>query len=81
MTKVRVLVTTMVVLGLALVSLPAAVAQTGSGAKPKATEIGITATEIHVAVPADVDNPFQPGLFQVPGSTATRLIWRPPAIG
>jgi len=24
---------------------------------------------------------LQPGLFQVPGSTATTLIWRPPAIG
>jgi len=32
--------------------------------KPKATEIGVTATEIHIAVIADVDNPFAPGLFQ-----------------
>jgi hypothetical protein len=32
--------------------------------KPKATEIGVTANEIHIAVAADVDNPFAPGLFQ-----------------
>jgi hypothetical protein len=32
--------------------------------KPKATEIGVSATEIHIAVIADVDNPFAPGLFQ-----------------
>src|SRR4029079_6393419 len=40
-------------------------------AKPTATDVGITASEIHVAVPADVDNPFQPGLFQgvVDGAT------------
>ena len=35
-----------------------------SGEKPKATEIGVTPTEIHIAVAADVDNPFAPGLFQ-----------------
>jgi len=32
--------------------------------QPKATEIGVTATEIHIAIAADVDNPFAPGLFQ-----------------
>jgi hypothetical protein len=31
---------------------------------PKATEIGVTADEIRIAVVADVDNPFSPGLFQ-----------------
>jgi hypothetical protein len=31
---------------------------------PKATEIGITATEIHIGVIADVDNPLAPGLFK-----------------
>jgi len=35
-----------------------------SSAKPKATEVGVTPTEIHIAVEADVDNPFVPGLFQ-----------------
>ena len=32
--------------------------------KPTATDIGVSATEIRIAVIADVDNPFAPGLFQ-----------------
>jgi ABC-type branched-subunit amino acid transport system substrate-binding protein len=41
-------------------------ATAGAQAKetPKATEIGVSATEIRIAVVADVDNPFAPGLFQ-----------------
>ena len=35
-----------------------------SGEKPTATDVGITATEIHVAVIADVDNPIVPNLFK-----------------
>ena len=35
-------------------------AQSSGGEKPKATDVGITATEIHVAVIADVDNPIVP---------------------
>ena len=35
-----------------------------SDEKPKATDVGITDTEIHVAVIADVDNPFVPNLFK-----------------
>jgi hypothetical protein len=31
---------------------------------PKATDIGVTASEIHIAVIADVDNPAAPGLFK-----------------
>jgi hypothetical protein len=31
---------------------------------PKATDVGITADEIHVAVVADVDNPFAPNIFK-----------------
>ena len=31
---------------------------------PRPTEIGVSATEIHVAVLADVDNPVAPGFFQ-----------------
>jgi hypothetical protein len=31
---------------------------------PKATDVGITANEIHVAVIADVDNPFAPNIFK-----------------
>ena len=34
------------------------------GAKPKADDVGITDSEIRVAVIADVDTPVQPGLFQ-----------------
>ena len=32
--------------------------------KPTASDIGVSATQIHIAVIADVDNPFAPGLFQ-----------------
>jgi ABC-type branched-subunit amino acid transport system substrate-binding protein len=39
-------------------------AQSSGSEKPKATEVGITATEIHIAVIADVDNSFAPGLFK-----------------
>ena len=35
-----------------------------SSDKPTATDVGITATEIHVAVIADVDNPIVPNLFK-----------------
>jgi hypothetical protein len=35
-----------------------------SNEKPKASDVGVTPTEIHIAVEADVDNPFVPGLFQ-----------------
>jgi hypothetical protein len=46
----------------ALVAVPAG-AQS-SNDKPTATEVGVTASEIHIAVVADVDNPFAPGLFK-----------------
>jgi ABC-type branched-subunit amino acid transport system substrate-binding protein len=36
-----------------------------AGEKPTATEIGVSATEIHIAQVADVDNSFAPGLFQL----------------
>ena len=37
----------------------------GTGAeKPAASEVGVSAKQIRVAVVADVDNPFAPGLFQ-----------------
>jgi hypothetical protein len=52
-----------VTVGLATLSgLPAA-AQS-SNTKPTATEVGVTATEIHIGVVADVDNPLAPGLFK-----------------
>jgi ABC-type branched-subunit amino acid transport system substrate-binding protein len=52
-----------VVAGLAGTSAVAG-AQSTSKEKPEATEVGITPTEIHIAVIADVDNSFAPGLFK-----------------
>src|SRR4051794_7294016 len=51
-----------IVVGLAGVSTTAG-AQS-SDEKPKATDVGITAKEIHVAVIADVDNTIVPNLFK-----------------
>ena len=39
-------------------------AQSTGKEKPAATDVGITPTQIHIAVIADVDNPFAPGLFK-----------------
>ena len=50
------------VIGIAGVST-SAVAQSGDE-KPTATDVGITADEIHIAVIADVDNPIVPNLFK-----------------
>jgi hypothetical protein len=52
-----------VVLGVSVMSATAGAQSTGSE-KPKATDVGITATEIHIAVIADVDNPIVPNLFK-----------------
>jgi ABC-type branched-subunit amino acid transport system substrate-binding protein len=57
-----------IVIGALLVSLAAlgagpATAQS-SNEKPQATEVGVSATEIHIAVIADVDNAPAPGLFK-----------------
>jgi ABC-type branched-subunit amino acid transport system substrate-binding protein len=46
-----------------LVSGTVAIAS-AQNAKPKADDVGITDTEIRLAVIADVDTPVQPGLFQ-----------------
>ena len=64
MRKVRwVAIATAVALGAG--ALAAASSSAGAaGEAPKATEVGITATEIHIAVVADVDNTIRPGLFQ-----------------
>jgi hypothetical protein len=51
-----------VVTALVALAVPAA-AQSGS-TKPKATEVGVTASEIHIAVVADVDSPLAPNLFK-----------------
>jgi ABC-type branched-subunit amino acid transport system substrate-binding protein len=45
----------------------ATVGTVGAGAQDQAnqaTEVGVTPTQIRIAVVADVDNPFAPGLFQ-----------------
>jgi hypothetical protein len=49
--------------GLAALAASPATAQS-SGEKAKATEVGVTDSEIHIGVVADVDNPFAPGLFK-----------------
>ena len=41
-----------------------AAAPTTAGEPPAATDVGITATEIHIGVVADVDTPISPGLSQ-----------------
>jgi hypothetical protein len=51
------------IVSLAALSVGSASAQS-SNEKPKATEVGVTASEIHIGVVADVDNPFAPGLFK-----------------
>jgi hypothetical protein len=64
MFKVRNLaIASLVIVALTVPAIGAASAQS-SNEKPKATEVGVTASEIHIAVVADVDNPFAPGLFQ-----------------
>lgn len=52
------------VVGLACAGAPVAGAQSSSKDAPQATDIGVTPTEIKVAVVADVDNPLAPGLFK-----------------
>jgi ABC-type branched-subunit amino acid transport system substrate-binding protein len=50
---------------LATVAIVAAVASPAAGQeKPKADDVGITDSEIRIAIVADVDNPIVPGLFK-----------------
>src|SRR5262249_10526692 len=64
MFKVRNLVIAcLVIVALTVPAIGTAAAQS-SNEKPKATEVGVTASEVHIAVIADVDNPFAPGLFK-----------------
>ena len=51
---------------LVAVATTLAVPATGGAAeaKPTATEVGVTATQIHIAQIADVDNAIAPGLFK-----------------
>ena len=58
--KVVVIVT---VLLASAIGVAPAVAQSDT-AKPQATEVGVSPTEIHIATIADVDTPLAPGLFE-----------------
>jgi ABC-type branched-subunit amino acid transport system substrate-binding protein len=53
-----------IVASVTIVAPVAASAASDSSEKPTATEIGVTATEIRIAIIADVDNPIVPGVFQ-----------------
>jgi hypothetical protein len=52
-----------IVAALALMSVLPAAAQS-SNEKPQATEVGVNANELHIAVVADVDNSLAPNLFK-----------------
>jgi ABC-type branched-subunit amino acid transport system substrate-binding protein len=54
----------LVALALLVVGMAGATTRRAADEKPVATEVGVTPTAIRIAVIADVDNPFQPGLFQ-----------------
>jgi hypothetical protein len=53
-----------IVAGSALVAAGAPGTASAAGEQPQATEIGVTASAIHIAVIADVDQPLAPGLFK-----------------
>ena len=64
MTKFRWMVLCVAVVVTSVAATAVAGAQSTGKEKPAAGEVGITATEIHIALIADVDNSFAPGLFQ-----------------
>ncbi len=64
MTKVRWMALCAAIAITSVTATAVAGAQSGAKEKPVAGEVGITATEIHIALIADVDNSFAPGLFQ-----------------
>ncbi|MFN8025425.1 MAG: ABC transporter substrate-binding protein [Acidimicrobiia bacterium] len=59
---ISVLLVVLALMAAAVSALPAG-AQS-SGDKPQDIEVGVTATELHIAVVADVENPLAPGLFK-----------------
>jgi len=61
-TKRWVVITVVAALATATLAMPA-VAQSGDGPRPVATEVGVTPRAIRVAVIADDENPLAPGLF------------------
>ena len=58
------IVAIVVLIAAAMVSVGGVAANAQSNEAPKATEVGVTADTIRIAIVADVDNPFAPGLFQ-----------------
>jgi hypothetical protein len=52
------------VMGLLLATTTVASAQSTTTGASKSPEIGVTSSEVHVAVVADVDSPLSPGLFK-----------------
>jgi hypothetical protein len=63
MKSLRAATVTIVVVAVLGTSVVAVAAQ-GSGAKLQSTDVGISPTEIRIAVVADVDTPLAPGLFK-----------------
>src|SRR5438034_230839 len=61
--RTKLVLVALLVLAIGVIAALPASAQSSNG-KPKATDVGVTASEIHIAVVADVDNPFAPGLFK-----------------
>ena len=59
----RTLATT-VILAAALITVNVATVAQAQSAKPKADDVGITASQIRLAVIADVDTPLAPGVFK-----------------
>jgi ABC-type branched-subunit amino acid transport system substrate-binding protein len=58
------IVAIVVLIAAGMVTIGGVAADAQSNEAPKATEVGVTADTIRIAVVADVDNPFAPGLFQ-----------------
>jgi len=66
-------VLTVAIVGSALVPVAAGAQGSGGNEALEASDVGITPTEIRIGVLADVDNPFQPGLFE--GSPTSVKAW------
>jgi hypothetical protein len=61
--KGRIVLVGVCIAAMVALAVAPATAQSSNEA-PKATDVGVSAKEIHIAVIADVDNPFAPGLFK-----------------
>ena len=58
------IVAIVVLIAVGTITFGSVAADEQSNEAPKATDVGVTPTTIRIAVVADVDNPFAPGLFQ-----------------